>query len=310
MGCLDIHPKDIAKAANRIQNIIRKTPLLDTQDGLLKLENFQHTGAYKIRGASNAILSLEESSKRGVIAASAGNHASGLAFAAKQAGIQCTAVVPFKTPQVKIDNCRSLGCTVIRAGNTFEESLIEAQRIAARENLYFVHAFDNPQVICGQGTIGLELLSEKPDVILVPIGGGGLAAGVALACAKTKVRVVGVQVEGMDSMRRRLENLPDIPIFDRSIADGVAVANPGQLTEKLCRQHLDDIILVSEAEIRDTIVTLATRENIIVEGAGALSVAALNKVPGQRKIAVVTGGNIDLQVFSELILRQKNRRVA
>jgi threonine dehydratase len=309
MGCLD-QQNELSKAAKRIKNIIRKTPLLETRDGFLKLENFQHTGAYKLRGASNAILSIEASSKRGVIAASAGNHASGLAYAAKTIGIQCTAVVPFKTPQVKIDNCRSLGCKVIRSGNTFEESLIEAKKIAVQEDLYFVHAFDNPQVIYGQGTIGLELLAENPDVILVPIGGGGLAAGVALACAKTKVRVVGVQVEGMDAMRRRLENLPDLPALGRSIADGVAVSNPGQLTEQLCRQYLDDIVIVSEADLRDAIVTLAARDNIIAEGAGALSFAALNKVSGRKKIAVITGGNIDLQLFTELVRRQRNRRVA
>ena len=291
--------------------MVKQTPLMVTENGMLKLENFQHTGAYKVRGASNAVLSmLERGPKQPVIAASAGNHAAGLAWAARQHGVQATAVVPFGTPKVKIRKCQSLGCRVVIFGSSVAESLKEAKRIALKEGMYFVHPFEDTDVICGQGTMGLELLEENPDVILVPIGGGGLASGIGLACSNSLTRVIGVQLDGLDVMRRRLFNLSPMSSMPVTIADGVMVSNPGQLTEQLCRNYLDDVITVSEDEVIETVIQLADQHNIIVEGAGALAVAALPKIRATNKIAVVTGGNIDLNVFSELILSRTMQKVA
>jgi threonine dehydratase len=311
MGRVIIRPKDIRAAAHRIRKMVRTTPVLETDDGFLKLENFQRTGAYKVRGASNAILSmLERGSWKSVVAASAGNHAAGVAWAAQAAGIQATVVVPHNTPQVKIKRCQDYQCMVIQDGNSVDEALDIAKQLARRQGLQFLHPFENPDVIAGQGTIGLELLNHEPDVILVPIGGGGLASGIGLACAQSKTKVIGVQVEGVDSMRRSINELPRLDALQPTVADGISVAYTSPLTERLCKHYLDDIITVNEQEIIETMVRLASENNIIVEGAGAIAACALPKVPGRKKIAVVTGGNIDLQVFSELLLHQSIQRVA
>jgi threonine dehydratase len=252
---------------------------------------------------------VERGDRRPLIAASAGNHAAGMAWAAREAGLSATAVVPFGTPRVKIQNCLALGCKVIRRGSCFDESLIEAKQIAVKEGFRFLHPFDDAEIICGQGTIGLELLPHNPDVVLIPVGGGGLAAGVGLAFSQSSTKVIGVQLKGVDSMNRRLKGLPERDIVKNLIADGIAVRNPGVLSTELCRRYLDDIVLVSNKEMLDTMVSLARNHNIIVEGAGALAAAALPYFSGN-VVAVLTGGNIDLEVFAQILNKRNMRMVA
>ncbi|MFT4198616.1 MAG: threonine dehydratase, partial [Pseudoxanthomonas sp.] len=321
VGSVDTHVSvaDILAAQERLRPYLPVTPLhLAERFGvLLKLENLQRTGSYKVRGALNAMLAARErGDRRPIVCASAGNHAQGMAWAACRLGMQAIAVMPNGAPQTKIAGVQHWGATVRLHGDTFDQAQAFARELAEHYGYRFLPPFDDPDIIAGQGTIGLELLPHAPDVVIVPIGGGGLASGVALALKSAGIRVVGAQVEGVDAMARVLKGLPpQAPV--PTLADGTKVAVPGLLTRRLCQRLLDDVVIVREAELRETIVRLALEERIIAEGAGALALAAGKRVAGKRKCAVVSGGNIDATVLAQLLSetpprppRKPRRRIA
>ena len=295
---------DVLAAQARLRRYLPPTPLHHAErfGVMLKLENLQRTGSYKVRGALNALLAARErGDQRPVIAASAGNHAQGLAWAAYRLGVQAITVMPHGAPENKIAGVAHWGATVRQHGDSYDEAYGFARELAAQNDYRFLSAFDDPDVIAGQGTVGIEIAPHAPDVVIVPIGGGGLASGVALALKSQGVRVVGAQVEGVDSMARALKGDLRAIAPVASLADGVRVKTPGFLTRRLCASLLDDVVIVREAELRETLVRLALEENLIAEGAGALALAAGRRVAGKRKCAVVSGGNIDAAVLAGLL---------
>lgn len=301
---------DVLAAQARLRRYLPPTPLHHAErfGCWLKLENLQRTGSYKVRGALNALLAARErGDDRPVIAASAGNHAQGLAWAAYRLNVPAIAVMPHGAPQTKIAGVAHWGATVRLHGDTFDEARAFALQLAERNGYRFLSAFDDPDVIAGQGTVGLEIASLAPDVVLVPIGGGGLAAGVALALKAQGVRIVGAQVEHVDAMARALRNEPPGAPPVATLADGVRVKEPGLLTRRILSELIDDIVIVREAELRETLVRLALEEHLIAEGAGALALAAGRRVAGKRKCAVVSGGNIDAMVLAGLLSDVRTR---
>jgi threonine dehydratase len=295
---------DVLAAQARLRRYLPATPLHHAErfGCWLKLENLQRTGSYKVRGALNALLcARERGDDRPVIAASAGNHAQGLAWAAYRLNMPAIAVMPHGAPQTKIAGVAHWGATVRQHGDTFDEARAFALQLAEKHGYRFLSAFDDPDVIAGQGTVGMEIASLAPDVVLVPIGGGGLAAGVALALKSQGVRIVGAQVEHVDAMHRALkgDTAPIVPAA--TLADGVRVKQAGTLTRAVLADLLDDLVIVREAELRETLVRLALEEHLIAEGAGALALAAGRRVAGKRKCAVVSGGNIDAAVLAGLL---------
>ena len=295
---------DVLAAQARLRRYLTATPLHHAErfGCWLKLENLQRTGSYKVRGALNALLAARErGDDRPVIAASAGNHAQGLAWAAYRLNVPAIAVMPHGAPQTKVAGVAHWGATVRLHGDTFDEARAFALQLAEKNGYRFLSAFDDPDVIAGQGTVGLEIAALAPDVVLVPIGGGGLAAGVALALKAQGVRIVGAQVEHVDAMARALRReAPGAPPV-ATLADGVRVKEPGLLTRRILSELIDDIVIVREAELRETLVRLALEEHVIAEGAGALALAAGRRVAGKRKCAVVSGGNIDATVLAGLL---------
>ena len=294
---------DVAAAAARLRPLLSPTPLVRSErfDGWLKLEALQVTGSYKVRGALNAMLvALASGDRRPVIAASAGNHARGVAWAAQRLGLQAHVVVPITAPRTKVLGAEALGANVISCGFSYEEAQDHALTIARRRGWRFLPAFDDRDVIAGQGTVGWELLDVSPDVVIVPIGGGGLAAGVGLALKSHGVRVVGVFVEGLDAMARALRGRPPLEALPSTIADGVRVRTAGDLTRTICGTVLDDIVVVPEEKVRRAVVELAAFDRVVAEGAGALACAALDQVACRRKVAVVSGGNIDMETLVAL----------
>src|SRR5690606_11907825 len=266
---------------------------------MLKLENLQRTGSYKVRGALNAMLAARErGDERPVICASAGNHAQGVAWAAYRLGVQAITVMPHGAPQTKIAGVTHWGATVRQHGDSYDEAFAFARQLAEQYGYRFLSAFDDPDVIAGQGTIGIEIAPHAPDVVIVPIGGGGLASGVALALKSQGVRVVGAQVEGVDSMARAIRG--DVRQIDpvKSLADGVRVKVPGFLTRQPCARLLGDVVIVREAELRATLVRLAPADNPIAAG---------RRVAGRRKCAVVSGGNIDAATLAQLLSEVRPR---
>ena len=301
---------DVLAAQARLRRYLPTTPMHHAErfGVMLKLENLQRTGSYKVRGALNALLAARErGDQRPVIAASAGNHAQGLAWAAYRLGVQAITVMPHGAPENKIAGVSHWGATVRQHGDSYDEAYAFARELAEQNDYRFLSAFDDPDVIAGQGTVGIEIAPHAPDVVIVPIGGGGLASGVALALKSQGVRVVGAQVEGVDSMARALQG--DVRAINpvSSLADGVRVKVPGFLTRRLCASLLDDVVIVREAELRETLVRLALEENLIAEGAGALALAAGRRVAGKRKCAVVSGGNIDAAVLARLLSEVRPR---
>jgi threonine dehydratase len=284
---------DLEAARGRLDGVARVTPVYGSEtlsrlagrELLLKAENLQRTGSFKIRGAFNRISALSDSERgAGVVAASAGNHGQAVAWAARRAGISATIFVPQDAPMAKVDAARSYAARVEMVGEGFEEALAAAQECAVETGAVLVHAFDDELVIAGQGTIGLELADEiaELETVLVPVGGGGLAAGVALAlkAVRPRVRIVGVRA-GVSGF---------------TIADGIMVKHPGTLTSSILDRVLDDRVDVSDDEIAHAIVLLLERTKLVVEGAGAVGVAALlaGKVPGAGSVcAILSGGNID-----------------
>ncbi len=304
---------DVLAAQTRLRPYLAATPLhyAERFGCWLKLENLQRTGSYKVRGAMNALLAARErGDTRPVIAASAGNHAQGLAWAGYRLRMPVITVMPYGAPHNKIAGVAHWGATVRLHGDSYDEARAFAIELAAQHGYRLLSAFDDVDVIAGQGTVGLEIAALVPDVVLVPIGGGGLVAGVALALkaaclsgaqSSRRIRIIGAQVEGVDAMARALRG--DHALIDpvATLADGIRVKQAGVLNQRVLRDLLDDIVIVREAELRETMVRLALEEHIIAEGAGALALAAGRRVAGKRKCAVVSGGNIDAGVLARLL---------
>ena len=279
----------------------------------LKLENLQHTGSYKERGALNKLLTLGEAErKRGVIAPSAGNHGLALAYHAASLGIQVQIVMPLDAPLMKVAATRNFGAEVILHGESYTEAFEEAQRRKAEENRTFVHPFDDVQVICGAGTIALELLEQVPDLeaAVVPVGGGGLIGGVACALkeANPKIRVVGVEPDKLPSMLRAQANGAPVTLEpSMTVADGIAVRRAGDLTLPLVSRYVDEIVTVDDEEISRGILLLLESEKTLAEGAGAAALAAVvhrkARLRSQRTVVLVSGGNIDVTLICKIIER-------
>ncbi len=308
---MPVTASNVLAAQARLRRYLAPTPLhYSERSGCwLKLENLQRTGSYKVRGALNALLAARERGDlRPTIAASAGNHAQGLAWAAHRLGRQAITVMPRCAPQTKIAGVAHWGATVRLHGDSYDEAKAFAAELATQHDYRLLSAFDDPDVIAGQGTVGLEIAHVlSPDVVIVPIGGGGLASGVALALKSQGVRVIGAQVEGVDSMARALRGDTRVIEPMATLADGVKVKEPGQLTQRVLGALLDDVVIVREAELRETLVRLALEEHVVAEGAGALALAAGKRVVGKRKCAVVSGGNLDAGVLARLLFEVRPR---
>ena len=275
----------------------------------LKAENMQITGAYKIRGACFKISTLTDEQKaKGLITASAGNHAQGVAFAAQAAGVRATIVMPTTTPLVKVNNTKDYGANVVLFGETFDDAAAEAQRLVKEKGYTYIPPFNDLTVATGQGTISYEIFSDLPDVdvILVPIGGGGLAAGVSTLAKllNPKVTVIGVEPTGAASMKACLEagHIVTLPQVD-TIADGVAVKTPGDLVFPYIQENIDEIITIPDAELVDAFLDMMEKHKMIVENAGLLTVAALKHLKGKGKnvVPVLSGGNMDVITVSSLV---------
>ncbi|HXS13485.1 MAG TPA: threonine ammonia-lyase [Acidobacteriaceae bacterium] len=313
---------DIKQARERLNGAIYRTPCarsetLSRQTGqsiFLKLENLQMTGSFKERGALNKIATLTpREAERGVIAASAGNHAQGVAHHATQRGIRSVIVMPLATPLVKVQATRGFGAEVVLHGANYDEACEEATRRCQAEGMTFIHPFDDPLVMAGQGTIGLELLEqiENLEAVVVPIGGGGLIGGIACAVKESKpdVRVIGVQTARLPSMKEAL--LAHHPVTlepATTIADGIAVRRAGEVTFPVVERYVDEIVTVNEDEIAAAILTLLEREKTLAEGAGAVGLAAVlqrrTSLPAFTRTAVIVGGgNIDVTLLSRIIER-------
>ncbi len=311
---------DIRAARVVTSTIAKHTPIVSSVtlsrqtgfDVVLKAESLQRTGAFKIRGAMNKLSSLGERAANGVTAGSAGNHALALAFAARQFGVPCDIFVPAGAPITKIEACRAYGASVVEGGASLVEAFAAARARAEERQMAFCHPFDDPAVIAGQGTLGLELVEDLPDLssVIVPVGGGGLAAGVAIAVksARPGVRVVGVQAAVCAPYVGGRS--PDGAVV--TLADGIAVKHPGELTAPLIAEWVDNLVAVDEDAIADAMVLLMDRAKLYVEGAGAVGVAALSAgliTPAATgtTCVVLSGGNVDLGIVPALIRRHETK---
>ncbi len=308
---------DIKKASQNLNGVINKTELVysdffsqECQNKVfLKPENLQFTGSFKIRGAYNKIVNLPESLKKnGIVASSAGNHAQGAAYSAKMMGISSKIVMPTVTPIIKVEATKSHGSEVVIHGDVYDDAYNKALEISETEGREFIHPFNDYDVICGQGTIGLEILEGLSDVdeILVPVGGGGLIAGIALAIKSLNpnIRVIGVEPEGAKTMKNSLEQNQVCELNQiHTLAEGVAVRRPGDLSFQIARSYVDGIVTVSEKEIMEALLMLIDKHKLIAETAGVLTLAALKKLPVTNKniVSVISGGNIDVVTISSMI---------
>lgn len=308
---------DVYRAAKQLDGVIKRTRLIESpffselsgNKVYLKPENLQNTGSFKLRGAYNKIsqLSPEERAK-GVITASAGNHAQGVAFAAQHLGCKAVICMPATTPILKVEATRAYGAEVVLFGDSFDDAAAKSVELQKKHGYVYIHPFDDQQVLLGQGTTALEIIEELKDVdaILVPIGGGGFASGVAVAtkAVNPNVKVIGVEPAGAACMENafKVGHVDTLPAVD-TVADGCAVKTPGQLTYAFCKKYLDDIITVSEMEIMSALLSLIEKHKLIAEGAGVLSLAALSKLnfSGKKVAAIISGGNIDISTISALI---------
>jgi threonine dehydratase len=314
--------KDVQAARERIRDALYLSPCARTEtlsrvtrtEAFLKLDNLQMTGAYKERGALNKLLTLGAPERaRGLIAASAGNHAQAVAYHAGRLGVLATIVMPETTPIMKVANTRGHGARVVLFGSNFDEAYSEARRMEREEGLTFIHPFDDEVVIAGQGTLGLEVVEQVPglDAVLVPVGGGGLVSGVAVAVKGLcpGVKVIGVEAEVLPCMQAAIEAGELVTLDAAStLADGIAVKRAGEITFEHVQALVDDVVTVSEEEIASSILYLLEKEKTVVEGAGAVGVAALmhHKLPGlegKRVCSVISGGNIDVNVVARVIER-------
>ncbi|EGD57319.1 threonine dehydratase [Novosphingobium nitrogenifigens DSM 19370] len=314
---------DVRAAAGRIAGQIVRTPTLHSKtlsaitgaEIWLKFENLQFTAAYKERGALNALLNLtEEQRRRGVIAASAGNHAQGLSYHGTRLGVPVTIVMPRTTPTVKVLQTESVGGKVVLEGETFDEAYAHARSMERQLGLTFVHPFDDPLVAAGQGTVALEMLEDVPDLdmLAVPIGGGGLLSGMGTAARALKpgIGLVGVQAQLFPSMFDKLKHM-ELPCGGDTLAEGIAVKEPGQFTSAVLANLVDDIVLVDEAHLEGAVALLLQIEKTVVEGAGAAGLAAVianREIFAGHKVGIVlTGGNIDTRLLANVLLRDLAR---
>lgn len=311
------HLTDVQKAEEHLRPVLLPTPLMASSffsqeygsEVYIKPENLQRTGSFKIRGAYNKISSLtKEEGSHGIIAASAGNHAQGCAISAKMGGVKATIVMPNVTPLLKVEATKSYGADVVIAGDVFDEAYDKAIQLAAENGYTFIHPFDDYEVICGQGTIALEILQELPDAdeILVPIGGGGLAAGIAMAAKALRpdIKVIGVEPIGAMSMKKSLDTGHPCTLENmKTCAEGVAVRRPGDLTFALCSQYLDDIITVTEKDIMEAFLLTLEKHKLVAETSGVVPLAAVKKRAGKGKkiVCPISGGNIDMVTISSII---------
>ncbi|MDO9092147.1 MAG: threonine ammonia-lyase [Rubrivivax sp.] len=311
---------DIEAAALRLQCQVLDTPCVESRtlgqilgcQVFLKFENLQFTASFKERGALNKLATLVASGVpiKGVIAASAGNHAQGVAHHAQRLGLRAVIVMPQHTPTVKVERTRGFGAEVVLHGDSFDQARERALQMAAEQGLTFVHPFDDEAVIAGQGTIGIEMLRAQPDLdtLVIAVGGGGLISGIATAVRALKpgVQIIGVQTSRFPAMVNAIKGTAH-PQGLSTIAEGIAVGQPGQITRELIRQHVDDLLLVDEGDIEQAVLMLLEIEKTVVEGAGAAGLAALLKHParfaGRRVGLVLCGGNIDPLMLSALIER-------
>ena len=322
----DVTVADIAAARSAVESIARRTPILSTRTiseragGVvaLKAENLQRTGSFKIRGVSAKLAALgADGCRNGVVAASAGNHAQSLAAGARARGIPCEVYVPDDAPLSKVEAARGQGATVYIGGGSVDDCLAHAHERARSGGLAFVHPFDDPDVVAGQGSLGLELLEDVPDLakVIVPVGGGGLCAGVAIAvkAARPDVEVVGVQAAACSPYPESLRRGEPVPAGSAlTIADGIAVKRPGDLTLGLMSRYVDEIVVVEEDATAEAMVVLMERCKLVVEGAGAVGVAAL--LGGQTHasdrgttIAVLSGGNVDPGLLAAVARRHESQ---
>ena len=309
----------VKDAASVLSELVRKTDLIHAQNLsdhgniYLKVENLQVTGSFKVRGAAYKIANLSDAEKqKGVIACSAGNHAQGVALASQRNNIKATIFIPATAPISKVEATRKLGAEIKLIDGVYDDAYNACVEYQHETGSTFVHPFDDEDVIAGQGTIGLEILEQLSDVdaVIVPIGGGGLIAGVAFAIKQLKpeCKVYGVQAQGAGSMYQSYVNkkILELPVV-HTFADGTAVKKPGELTFDLCSKYVDDIVTVTDDEIASAILALMEKQKLVAEGAGALSVAAamFDKLPinGLKTVCLVSGGNIDVNILSRVINR-------
>lgn len=310
---------DIQCAAQRLQGHILETPCVESRtlshivgaQVFLKFENLQFTASFKERGACNKLAQLSpEERARGVIAMSAGNHAQGVAYHAQRLGLRAVIVMPRFTPDVKIERTRGFGAEVVLHGDTLDEARAHARELAQAQGLVFVHPYDDAAVAAGQGTLALEMLQTQPDLdmLVVAIGGGGLVAGVATAAKALKpgIEIVGVQAQRFPSMVNAIQG-SHLPMGQSTIAEGIAVASPGELTQRVVRDLVDDLLLVDEGDIEQAVLMLLEIEKTLVEGAGAAGLAAMLRHParfaGKKVGLVLSGGNIDPLLLAAIIER-------
>lgn len=318
---IDLLPQlsDIIHAQSVLKSIIKKTPLersksfsaMSGAQVYLKLENLQSTGSFKVRGAYYMISKLSpEQLTNGVLCASAGNHAQGVAYAASKLGVKSTVFMPVFAPPLKVIATRSYGAQVILTGDTFDDAFKAAMEYGAKSGATFVHPFNDPDIIAGQGTVGLEIFEqlEQIDAVMVPIGGGGLIAGIAIALKQLNpnIRIIGVEADGAQSMKvsvdaKELKTLNSV----NTIADGIAVKSPGNLTYEVTRKLVDELVIVNDAEIAHTAYLLLQRAKILAEPAGVAAMAAVlfNKVDvaGKNVVAVISGGNINMSILEQIL---------
>ena len=309
--------QDFTTSREHLQKVLLPThliysPIFSEESGnqiYIKPENLQKTGAFKIRGAYNKINKLtEEEKKRGVIASSAGNHAQGVAYAARELGIKAVIVMPKTTPLIKVQSTKKYGAEVVLYGDVYDDAYQKAKELEAQEGYVFVHPFDDIDVLEGQGTIALEILEEMPDaeVIVVPIGGGGLISGIAAAAKMIKpdIKIIGVEPSGAASATEALKKNKVVTLPEaNTIADGTAVKRIGDLTFNCIKQYVDEVVTVDDYELTEAFLLLAEKHKIIAENSGILPLAALKKLSerGKKVVPVVSGGNIDVLMISSMI---------
>ena len=316
--------EDFIKAKEKLSKVLLEThliysPIFSKESGnkvFIKPENLQKTGSFKIRGAYNKISNLTDAEKkRGVIASSAGNHAQGVAYGAKESGIKAVIVMPKSTPLIKVESTKQYGAEVILHGDVYDDAYKKAKELEEKESYVFVHPFNDEDVLDGQGTIALEILEELPetDIILVPIGGGGLISGIACAAKmlKPEIKIIGVEPEGAASAYEAIKENKVVELKEaNTIADGTAVKKIGDLNFEYIKKYVDEIITVSDYELMEAFLLLVEKHKIIAENSGILSVAATKKIKEKNKrvVSVISGGNIDVLMISSMINKGLIRR--
>ena len=316
--------EDFIKAKEKLSKVLLEThliysPIFSKESGnkvFIKPENLQKTGSFKIRGAYNKISNLTDAErKRGVITSSAGNHAQGVAYGAKESGIKAVIVMPKSTPLIKVESTKQYGAEVILHGDVYDDAYKKAKELEEKEGYVFVHPFNDEDVLDGQGTIALEILEELPktDIILVPIGGGGLISGIACAAKilKPEIKIIGVEPEGAASAYEAIKENKIVELKEaNTIADGTAVKKIGDLNFEYIKKYVDEIITVSDYELMEAFLLLVEKHKIIAENSGILSVAATKKIKEKNKkvVPVISGGNIDVLMISSMINKGLIRR--